>query len=438
MLTVEQALAHVLSVDLPVRTETVALPDALGRVLAEPVMSLVSLPPWDNSAMDGYALRAADTALDQVHSSAPQADCDGGAPGTPGAVLRVVDTIPAGGVPQRALQPGEAARIFTGAPMPTGADTVVMQENTERLDGDRVRIFGAAAQGRHIRRAGEAVRPGDTVLEAGRTMTAADLGLVAALGQSQVVAARRPIVALLATGDELVAPGQPLGPGQIWSSNTAAIAGYVLAAGGVPVDCGVAPDDLEGTRQAFRRALAHGPDLLVSTGGVSVGDFDVVKDALADEGAEMQFWKVRMKPGKPLAFGVIGGVPAFGLPGNPVSCVVNFLQFVRPVLRRAMGDPSPHLPVVDATLEEPVRKRAGRNELVRVRLAWRGGRLFARSTGGQGSARIRGLSDAHGFLLLGAQATHAAAGDIVPVQMYDTAFLDGAAADYRWGGRDSA
>ena len=436
MLTVEDALARVLAVEIPVRTETVPLHDALGRVLAEPVVSLVALPPWDNAAMDGYAVRAADTTLDPGRSSPQQPDCDGGDQGPDGAILDVVEVIPAGGAPTRVLQPGEAARIFTGAPLPEGADTVVMQENTRALDGNRVVIQGAAMQGRHVRRAGEAVRPGHTVLAVGRTLTPADLGLVAALGQPQVVAARRPVVALIATGDELVPAGQPLGPGQIWSSNTAALAGLVLAAGGVPVDCGVAPDDLEGTRTAFRRALGHAPDLLVSTGGVSVGDFDVVKEALSDEGADMRFWKVRMKPGKPLAFGVIGQVPAFGLPGNPVSCVVNFLQFVRPVIRRALGDPSPHLPVMDAVLEEPVRKRAGRNELVRVKLDWRGGRLFARSTGDQGSARIRGLSDAHGFLLLDATATGAAAGDTVAVQVYDTAFLARGDAGYRWGGRE--
>lgn len=437
MVTVEDALARVLAVELPVRTETVGLPDALGRVLAEPVVSLVALPPWDNSAMDGYAVRASDTRLDGTRSSPPQADCDGGTAGAPGATLEVVETIPAGGAPTRVVGPGHAARIFTGAPLPSGADAVVMQENVETVAPGRVRVRGAASPGQHIRRAGEAVRPGDTVLPAGRTLTAPDLGLVAALGQSQVSVARRPVVAILATGDELVSPGQPLGPGQIWSSNSAALAGLVLGAGAVPVDCGVAPDDLDGTRAAFRRALAHQPDLLVSTGGVSVGDFDVVKEAMADEGAEMRFWKVRMKPGKPLAFGVIGGVPAFGLPGNPVSCVVNFLQFVRPVVRRALGDPSPHLPVLDAVLEEPVRKRAGRNELVRVRLDWRAGRLYARSTGDQGSGRIRGLSDAHGFLLLDAHATSASAGDTVAVQVYDTGFLARGDAGYRWGGREA-
>lgn len=436
MLTVEDALARVLAVPLPVRTETVSLADGLGRLLAEPIVSMTELPPWDNAAMDGYALRAADTALAPPHSQASQPDCDGGVPGRPGAILQVVETIAAGSAPRFPIRPGEAARIFTGAPLPSGADTVVMQENAEPVSGGRVRILGSAALGRHIRRAGETVRPGDTVLPPGQPLSAADLGLVAALGQSQVVVARRPVVALLATGDELVPPGQSLGPGQIWSSNTAALAGLVREAGAIPVDCGIAPDDLQGTRAAFRRALAREPDLLVSTGGVSVGDFDVVKEALADEGADMRFWKVRMKPGKPLAFGVIGGVPAFGLPGNPVSSVVNFLQFVRPVIRRALGARNPHLPVLDATLDEPIRKRAGRNELVRVRLDWRGGRLYARSTGDQGSSRLRGLCDAHGFLLLAAEATHAAAGDVVPIQVFDTRFLGRSDAGYRWGGRD--
>lgn len=435
MLPVEEALARVLAVDLPVQTETVGLVDALGRVLAEPVISTAPLPPWDNSAMDGYAVRAADTGS----ADAPaQPDCDTDGAPAPGSVLAVVAEIPAGEYSDRALQPGECARIFTGAPLPPGADSIVMQENTERLEDGRVRILGTARHGQHVRRAGEEVRPGDTLLHPGVTLTGPKLGLVASVGQSQVAVARRPLVALLGTGDELVAPGQPLGPGQIWSSNTVALAGLVQAAGAVPVDCGVAPDDLEGTREAFRRALGHQPDLIVSTGGVSVGDFDVVKEALADVGAEMRFWKVRMKPGKPLAFGVLGGVPAFGLPGNPVSCVVNFLQFVRPVIRRALGDPQPFLPVLDAVLEEPVRKRPGRNELVRVRLSWTGGRLHARSTGAQGSARIRGIADADGFLLLDAGATGAQAGDIVPVQLVDAAFLERSEPGYRWGGRDGA
>jgi molybdopterin molybdotransferase len=438
MLPVEEALARVLAVELPVRTETLPLVDAFGRVLAEPVVSTAALPPWDNSAMDGYAVRARDTGWAPDVAASSQPGCDGGDAPAPGAVLRVVSEIPAGGHSDTPLTPGTCARIFTGAPLPPGADAVVMQENTEALGDGRVRILGVARLGQHVRRAGEEVRPGDTLLEPGTALTGPRLSLVASVGQSQVAVARRPVVALLATGDELVSPGQPLGPGQIWTSNTVALAGLVQDAGGVPVDCGVAPDDPAGTRAAFRRALAQAPDLLVSTGGVSVGDFDVVKEALADVGADMRFWKVRMKPGKPLAFGVLGGVPAFGLPGNPVSCVVNFLQFVRPVIRRALGDPRPFLPVLDAVLDEPVRKKAGRNELVRVRLSWSGGRLHARTTGAQGSARIRGIADADGFLLLDAGATGAAAGDTVPVQLVDSGFLARSDAGYRWGGRDGA
>jgi len=249
------------------------------------------------------------------------------------------------------------------------------------------------------------------------------------------VVARRPRVAILATGDEIVRPGEPLGPGQIWSSNTATLMGMVAEAGGEPIDCGVAPDDLAGTREAFQRALDVTPDLLISTGGVSVGDFDVVRDAMVDVGAEMSFWKVAMKPGKPLAFGVIGGVPAFGLPGNPVSCAVGFLQFVRPVIRRAQGDARPFLAVLEAVLVDPIRKRPGRAELVRVRLEHHGGRLEAHLSGPQGSGRPTSLARAHGLVLLGAQASSAEVGDRVAVQIFDPSFLSSADADYRWGGR---
>jgi molybdopterin molybdotransferase len=210
--------------------------------------------------------------------------------------------------------------------------------------------------------------------------------------------------------------------------------GFVAAAGGEPIDCGNAPDTLEGTRAAFRRALDTGCELLVSTGGVSVGDFDVVKQALAEEGAEMRFWKVRMKPGKPLAFGVIGGRPAFGLPGNPVSCMVNFLQYVRPLIRKALRDPLPYLPVVDACLADPIRKRAGRNELCRVTLRWSEDGLLASSTGSQGSGMTTSMVLAHGFALLGPDSTGAAAGSTIPVQIIEGAFLAQATPGLRWQG----
>jgi molybdopterin molybdotransferase len=437
MLPVEDALARVLAVELEIRTETVPLSEAFGRVLAEPVVSTTALPPWDNSAMDGYALIASDTAV-VGGGAAPAGDCDHPADAhAQSIVLDVIDTVAAGSVGTRTITAGTCARILTGAPMPAGADSVVMQEDTEPDGPGKVRVRGVVRPGQHVRKRAEDVRPGDRLLEPGQTLTPNRIGLVASVGLSRVSVAKRPVVALLATGDEVVPPGQELGPGQIWSSNTQVLLGLVREAGGVAIDCGIAPDTLEGTRAAFHRALGHAPDLVVSTGGVSVGDFDVVKEAMGDLGAEMGFWKVRMKPGKPLAFGVIGGIPAFGLPGNPVSCVVNFLQFVRPVMRRALGDCAPFLPVVDAVLDEPLRKKAGRNELVRVRLSWRGGRMHALSTGSQGSARVRGLADAHGLVLLDEKATGADAGDVVPVQVFETEFLNQPESGYRWGGRSS-
>jgi molybdopterin molybdotransferase len=434
MLSVEEALERCLSVEIPVRTEPVPLRLAHGRVLAEPVVAHHPLPPWDNSAMDGYAVRSADTSLGATRARQPGCD-DGGARPTDGVVLRVAQTIPAGSAPAGPVASGTCARIFTGAPMPPGADAVVMQENTAPAGDGQVQVLGAAQAGQHVRRAGEDLSVGDIALKPGQRLTPARVGLCAALGKDQVVVARRPRVAILATGDEIVRPGEPLGPGQIWSSNTATLMGMVAEAGGEPIDCGVAPDDLSGTREAFQRALDVAPDLLISTGGVSVGDFDVVRDAMVEVGAEMSFWKVAVKPGKPLAFGVIGGVPAFGLPGNPVSCAVGFLQFVRPVIRRAQGDPSPFLAVLEAVLVDPIRKRPGRAELVRVRLEHHGGRIEAHLSGPQGSGRPTSLARAHGLVLLGAQASSAEVGDRVPVQIFDPSFLSSADAGYRWGGR---
>ncbi|MDP6934804.1 MAG: molybdopterin molybdotransferase MoeA, partial [Myxococcota bacterium] len=215
-----------------------------------------------------------------------------------------------------------------------------------------------------------------------------------------------------------------------YSSNHLAISGMVREAGAVPVNCGIARDTIESTRAAFRRALSC--DVVLSIGGVSVGDFDVVRQALVEEGADMRFWKVRIKPGKPLALGVIGGVPAFGLPGNPVSAMVSFLQFVRPVLRSSLGDPRPFLPVVDAVLDQPFTKSRGREELVRVVLRWDGGQFHANKTGRQGSARASSMVHAHGLALFPADSTGKEEGEQVAVQVFDMSFLDGTSAGYRW------
>lgn len=436
MLSVEEALARVLEVDLPRRVEAVPLWEAHGRFLAQELRATMPLPRWDNSAMDGYAVRAADTAAAAPGGGGDPCGPDGeplAAPtGAGAAILEVVETIAAGQVGERRLGPGQCARIMTGAPVPEGADAVVMREHAELLDGGRVRIERAARPGQHIRRAGEETREGDLHLAPGHHLDAPSVGLCGAFGLATVAVVAPPRVAILATGDEVVPPGQPLGPGQIYSSNSVALAGLVREAGGLPLDAGIATDDLAGTRAAFRRALELEPDLLLSTGGVSVGDFDVVKEALAEEGADMRFWKVRVKPGKPLAFGVIGGRPAFGLPGNPVSCLVNFLQFVRPVIRRALGDPRPFLPVLQAQLTEGARKKPGRNELLRVSLRWEGATLLASPTGSQSSGQVTSLVRGHGFALLSAECTEVPAGGSVAVQVFDPTFAAQAEPGYRW------
>ncbi len=443
MLPVEEALRLVLEVELPTRVEEVPLWEAHGRFLAEEVIAESPLPRWDNSAMDGYAVRAGDTAKATPLPDGDLCGHDGALELPEGAglvELEVLETIAAGSVGTKVVGPGQCSRIMTGAPMPEGADAVVMREYVQPRTGDdgseTAIIERMAKLGQHIRRAGEETQVGTVLLRPGHRLDGGSVGLCAGVGRTRVRVAARPRVAILATGDEVVPPGQPLGPGQIYSSNTVALAGLVKEAGGVPLDAGIAPDDLEGTRAAFRRALELKPDLLLSTGGVSVGDFDVVKEALSDVGAEMRFWKVRVKPGKPPAFGVIGGVPAFGLPGNPVSCLVEFLQFVRPVIRRTLGDPQPFLPVHDGQLTQAVRKRPGRNELVRVSLRWEDGVLLATPTRSQSSGQVSSMARGHGFVLLDGPASGATEGARVAVQIFDPSFAAGAEANYRWGPLD--
>jgi molybdopterin molybdotransferase len=411
MLTVEEALARVLEHVPPGSAERAWLADAHGRILAEDVFSPGELPPWPASAMDGFAVRAADIPGD----------------------LRVLETVAAGGVPRHRVEPGTVTRIMTGAPVPDGADAVVMVEDSEALPpsaagADRVRLLGAAAVGQHVRPRGSEVARGVRVLSRGQTLGAGAIGVLAAVGIPSVRVSVRPRVGILSTGDELVEPGGALGPGQIHSSNGHALAALVREAGGVPVDLGNAPDDPVAIGAAFRAALRC--DLVVSTGGVSVGDYDHVKGVLKDLGLTMDFWRVAMKPGKPLAYGVLGGTPVFGLPGNPVSCMVNFYQFVRPVLRTMLGDPTPYLPVIQAEMVGRSRRRPGRAEFVRVRLFRDGDTVRAEVAGHQGSAGVLSMADAHGFALLPEAATEVAG--TVAVQVFDPGFLAGAEASYRW------
>ncbi len=402
MITIDDALRRILA-QVPVNgTERVELGSAAGRILAEDVASVGELPPWPASAMDGYAVRAADV---------------------PGR-LHVVETVAAGAVPRFAVPAGGATRIMTGAPVPDGADAVVMVEDTDG-EGDEVTVRVSARVGQHIRPRGSEIARGAVVLRAGTSLGAGAVGVAAAIGVPSLRVWMRPRVAILSTGDEIVETGFPLGPGQIWSSNSHALAALVTAAGAVPVTLGNVRDDPAAIGAAFREALRC--DVLISTGGVSVGDFDHVKPVLAELGLAMDFWRVAMKPGKPLAFGTLGGKPVFGLPGNPVSCMVNFLEFVRPLLRTMQGDPRPFLPVVDAEMTAPWRRRPGRPELVRVGLSFRDGRIYASIAGGQGSAHLAGMASAHGLALMDADQTTLEGP--VRVQVFDSSFWSGATAD---------
>lgn len=417
MLTIEEAQARILD-DVPrVRSEDVPLDQAYGRWLAEPLVALDSLPPWDNSGMDGYAVCAADLA--------------GASPESP-VSLTLLETIGAGGWPTQAVRPGAASAVMTGAPIPQGADSVVMIEDTDGARSGSVVVRAAARVGQHIRPAGDDVKKGTTVLARGTRLGPVQVGLASALGYGRLAVARRPRVVILSTGDEVVAPGRPLAPGQIWSSNNASLVGLAREAGVEVVDGGIVPDTFEATVKALRDAVGLGVDAVITTGGVSVGEFDFVKDAIAGLGGRVEFWKVKMKPGKPLAYGRVGKVPLFGLPGNPVSCIVNFHQFVRPWLLACMGASRSFLPVLEATAGEDLHERPGRFSLMRVKLAWKGGKLVATSAGNPSSGAMLSMSRAHGYALFADTSEGARAGESVRVQLIDPSFLDGFGGDYGW------
>ncbi len=388
MLTMTEALARVMSAARAPLAERVSLDRALGRVLLEDLRCSRNIPPWDNSAMDGFAVR---------HTEVP-------------GRLRVLETIAAGSQPTRTVEPGTCSRIMTGAPMPSGADAVVMVESS-RTEGDHVHLDGGAAPGQHVRRKGGDVAEGEQVLSRGRRLGPAELGLISSLGMPSVLVAQRPRVAILSTGDEVVEPGWPVAGGQIWSSNTQTLMALVREAGGEPIHCGIAPDERAGLEAALARCARA--DLVLSTGGVSMGDYDIVREVFSD----LDFWKVAIKPGKPLAFGDLGGVPLFGLPGNPVSCMVNFLEFVRPVLRTMLGDPKPYLPVRPARLTHAVHKKPGRVVLARVALSWGEEGLVATPTSSQSSGVLTTMMQADGLTLIPQEWGTVEAGGQVPVQI---------------------
>ncbi|HUI27601.1 MAG TPA: gephyrin-like molybdotransferase Glp [Candidatus Kryptonia bacterium] len=397
MISVRQALDTVLSDTPRVGTEQVALTAAHRRVLADFVRAARDVPPFRNSAMDGYALRAAD-----VQSASPAAPI----------ALRILEVIGAGSVPTHNVAAGTATKIMTGSPLPAGADAVVRVEDTEERDG-RVQVRTGVAVGANVREAGEDIRAGETVLTAGRTLRPADIGLLASLSVAVVRVARRPRVAILATGDELVDLGEPLRAGHIVNSNAYTLAAAVEEAGGVPVMLGIARDQPAYIRAALADAFAA--DVVLSTGGVSVGSFDFVRRTLADLGYEERFWKVAQRPGKPLTFGVRAGTPAFGLPGNPVSSLVCFYLYVRPALQRMMGMERVHLPTVTATVDSGINTASGMTEFVRCVVERHEAAYHVRPTASQSSAVLRSLSAGEGLLISPPEQTTIAPGDTARV-----------------------
>lgn len=407
LMNVDEAVARILDAIQPLGTERVALLDALGRVLAAPLVADLSLPPFANSSMDGFAVRAAD-----VSTANPDRP----------VMLRVVGDIPAGATTTSPVGAGEAARIMTGAPLPPGADAVVPVEQTDQAwhSGDdaplpeQVAIHASVKVGDSVRPVGEDITAGETVLEAGTIIRAQELGVLAALGQAQVRVNRRPRVAVLSSGDELVGVDEPLAPGKIRNTNSYTIYGLILAYGGEPIIIPTAHDTLDDVRRRFREALDHQPDLILSSAGVSVGAFDVVR-AIVEELGEIGFWRVNLRPGKPLAFGNLGGIPFFGLPGNPVSAMVTFDVFVRPALLKMSGSPDA-LPTVEATLRAAL-KSDGRRSYIRVKLAREAGKIIADTTGTQSSGALMSMVRADGLLIIPEGITEAHAGDKYPVRL---------------------
>ena len=395
MLSVAEARARILAAFEPLPAEVVGLERGLGRVLAEDVAARVTQPPKDVSAMDGYAVRAADVAEAPV-------------------TLDIVGDVPAGSSHGGTLAPGQAVRIFTGAPLPEGADTIVIQENAER-DGDRVVVQQAEEPGRWVRPAGLDFAHGTVGLAAGRRLTSRDVGLAAAMNRPWLRVRRQPRIGVLATGDEVVLPGEPLGDNQILSSNGFALSAFVAACGGVPVHLGIAPDDRDGL--AERLQAAGGLDLLLTSGGASVGEHDLMQEVLQALGAELDFWKIAMRPGKPLMFARLpAGTPVLGLPGNPVSGLVCSTLFVRPALDRMSGhdaDPEPRVP---ARLGRDLPAGGARQEYMRARVEVdRVGNRVATPFDKQDSSMLSRLAGADGLVVRAPEAPPATTGDAVEV-----------------------
>ncbi|MBA7615272.1 Molybdopterin molybdenumtransferase [subsurface metagenome] len=410
MISVEQALEKVLSYVEVLDREEKPILECLGQVLDEDVSSALNVPPLDNSAMDGYALQAESTR---------------GATQSSPAVLDVIGEVSAGAISQQEVRPGTAIRIMTGAPIPQGADSVAQFEDTdENLRPQRpisqIGILKEIKRGLNVRRAGEDISRGQLVLEKGTLLRPQEIGVLASIGKATVAVIRRPVVAILATGDELVEIDQPLPQGKIYNSNSFSLAAQVARYGGIPKILGIARDREEELEAKIRQALDS--DLLLTSGGVSMGQYDLVKDVLAKQG-EISFWTVRMKPGKPLAFGLINGdgkrVPHLGLPGNPVSSMITFELFARPAILKMMGQRNLSKPMIRAISESRIENTDGRRIFARAMVRREGDRYYARVSGPQGSGILTSMAQANGLAIVPEDVVAVEEGEMIQVLMLD-------------------
>ncbi len=401
MISVTEALQAILPKIPGKGVEKIPIGDSLGRVLAEDIIARRPNPPLDNSAMDGYALLAED-----IQSASPENPVP----------LKVREEIPAGVEAKTTLRSGDAMRIMTGAPVPKGANAVIMQEDTKR-DGDTVLVMDKAEVGENIRLAGEDVKTGEVVIHKGTIILPSHVGMMAVVGRSNIFVSQRPSVGILSTGDEIVDLDEvPHGP-CIYNSNGYMLAAQIRSAGGIPNYLGIAKDKEEDLMEKFHWALQC--DVVVSSGGVSVGDYDLVKASLKKMGQDMVFWKVAMKPGKPLAFGTIADKPIFGLPGNPVSSFVSFEQFVRPSLRKMMNCNQLYNKTIQARLTRSVKKKPGRLHFLSSVVDWKDGEFSVTPAMEQGSGILKSAMNANGLMVFPLEASSLSEGDTVSVQLLE-------------------
>lgn len=399
MIEPNEALDIILAAAKQLPPVEIDIAEAAGYVLAEEITSADNIPPFDNSAMDGFAVLAAD--IKAATSENP-------------VTLKIIDDQPAGKVSTKKVVSGTAIKVMTGAPIPTGADTVVPVEHTS-YDDSLVRILQSSETNRNIRRAGEDIPKGSVILFPGRVLDSVEIGLLASVGRTRVKVIRKPRAAIIGTGDEIIPPDEPLTPGKIRDSNSFVLYSETLCAGAIPYRLGIARDTIEDVCAKLSDALEN--DVIITTGGVSVGERDFVKDVLEEMGAVQKFWKVAQKPGKPMAFSTLGDKLIFGLPGNPVAAVVCFEEYVRPALLKMMGRTKLHRPVVQAQAAQDFKKKPGRRHYVGIKLEQKDGAYLARLNGRQGSGILTSMAGADGIALLPKEATLIKSGESLTVQL---------------------